>query len=341
MKALLVRLSAVGDVVHTLPTLAAMGRQGWNVGWVVEPPGRALLADHPLVTPLVPAPAARSFGAQAARAALRTLRREHFDVAFDLQGLWKSALWTRLSGARRQVGFARSGRREPASALLVRERVPLDPKVTHVIDKNLSLLRAVGLDAVGLREFPLPASGDRAAHVETRLAQLGLSEFVILNPGGGWTSKLWPAEHYATLARSLRSEGLASLVTWGPGEEALAEHIVTASGGAAVRCFATTLLEYGALAQRARLVVGADTGPLHLACAVGTPVVGLYGPTDPARNGPFSPRDVTLRRVPPCAPCHRRSCQRHVGVMDAISPAEVLAAVQQRLRSASPAPVAF
>jgi ADP-heptose:LPS heptosyltransferase len=126
--------------------------------------------------------------------------------------------------------------------------------------------------------------------------------------------------------------GFRSLVTWGPGEERLAERVVAASRDAATRCFPTTLVEYVAIARRARLVVGADTGPLHLACAVGTPVVGIYGPTDPARNGPFSAQDVVVRRTPLCSPCHRKRCAIHDGVMGAITAAEVLRAIDRRLR---------
>jgi heptosyltransferase-1 len=168
--------------------------------------------------------------------------------------------------------------------------------------------------------------------VTARLAAIDAGTgFALLNPGGGWASKLWPAERFGELARGLAERGLRCLVTWGPGEEGLADRVVAASQGRAVRCFPTTLLEYVEVARRAQLVVSSDTGPLHLACAVRTPVVGIFGPTDPARNGPFSPHDLTVRRTPLCAPCHKRSCTTHEGVMDAISPAEVLLAVERRL----------
>jgi len=136
----------------------------------------------------------------------------------------------------------------------------------------------------------------------------GIGDFAVLNPGGGWASKLWPAERFGELARGLRDLGLRCLVSWGPGEEALADRVVAAADGAAVRSFPTTLLDYVEIARRARLVVAADTGPLHLACAVGTPVVALFGPTDPARNGPFAPADAVVRRTPACAPCYSRTC---------------------------------
>jgi ADP-heptose:LPS heptosyltransferase len=331
VKALLVRLSAIGDVVHTLPVLAALREHGWQTAWLVEPLARPLLAGNPALGELMEAPAARAFTLSVARRALREARHARPDVALDLQGLWKSAGWARLSGAARVIGYARRWRREPASALLIGERFEPPAEPVHVIDKNLALLRPLGIEAVGRREFPLPALDAEAAEVDRRLAGLGLAEFAILNPGGGWKSKLWPAERFGALASALRERGLAALVTWGPGEDALADRVVSASDGAARRCFATTLREYVALARRARVVVAADTGPMHLAAAVGTPVVALFGPTDPARNGPFSPADEVVRRAPPCAPCHRRACGVHDGVMDGIPVDEVLAAVERRL----------
>jgi heptosyltransferase-1 len=279
-------------------------------------------------------PPARSFRARQALAALSASRAERCDVAFDFQDLWKSAVWARASGAPRVVGQA-GGRREPWSALLLDERVD-DGDAVHVIDRNLALLRAVGIDAVGAREFPLPTPA-ASPTVAAALGAVGRA-FAILNPGGGWSSKLWPPENHGALARSLAADGLVPLVTWGPGEQPLADRVVAASGGRAIRCPPTTLLDYLELARRARLVVGADTGPLHLACAVGTPVVALFGPTDPARNGPFSTEDVVVRRPPPCAPCHRRRCPRHEGVMAAITVEEVEAAVERRLgRAHAPA----
>ncbi len=197
----------------------------------------------------------------------------------------------------------------------------------------------LGLDVLGLREFPLRGREAAAAGVAAALGEEGLSDFVVLNPGGGWASKMWPAESFGRVAQGLRDRGLAALVTWGPGEEKLAQRVVAASDGAARPCFPTSLLELIEVVRRARLVVAADTGPLHLACAVRTPVVGVFGPTDPARNGPWSPRDLTVRRVPLCAPCHRRRCALHEGVMEAIPPEEVLEAVDRR--SARPRPRAL
>jgi lipopolysaccharide heptosyltransferase I len=334
LRALVVRLSSIGDVVHTLPVADALKAHGWEIGWIVEPAALPLLAGNPAVTWVTPAPAARAFRLSSARLAAVAVRERRYDLALDLQGLWKSAAWARVSGARRVLGFARSFRREPASALLMGERAEIPSQAVHVIDKNLALLRTLGIEAIGSRSFPLPRDQQVAERVERRLHQAGVEDYAVLNAGGGWRSKLWPAAGFGAVGIALAERGLTPLVTWGPGEEALADGVVAASKGAAQRCFATTLPELVEVLRRAHLVLAADTGPLHLACAVATPVVGLYGPTDPARNGPFADADRVVRRTPPCAPCHRRACPIHDGVMSSLPVDEVVAAVDARLAAA-------
>ncbi|PYQ15437.1 MAG: hypothetical protein DMF80_09030 [Acidobacteria bacterium] len=335
MKALLVRLSAIGDVVHTLPALAALHDHGWETGWVVEPPARPLLEANPSLSRLWPAPAARLSSWGVAHRVLTGVRAKEYDVALEFQGLWKSATWARLAGAGRVVGLARRWRREPGSAALLGERVELPAGVVHVIDENLALLRPLGIEAVGRREFPLPPAVIEGHEVARGLAALGLESFAVLNPGGGWASKLWAPERFGAVARGLRDRGLPCVVTWGPGEERLADRVVQSSADAARRAFPTTLLHYVELVRRSRLVVAADTGPLHLACAVGTPVVALFGPTDPARNGPFAPGDVVVR--PPSLEADAPTGRYRVegAVMDEITPEQVLAAVDRRLAGAA------
>jgi ADP-heptose:LPS heptosyltransferase len=330
LKALLIRLSSIGDVVHTLPALAALRSHGWEAGWLVEPPARVLLDGNPSLSQVFAVPAAKAFRWREALLTVRSLRAGRFDAALDFQGLWKSAAWARASRARRVVGWTGEARREGASTLLIGERLRHDGS-GHVIDKNLALLRPLGIDAVGTREFPLPRPREAVVRVAAGLAELAPEGFVVLNPGGGWGSKLWSPERFGELARGLRAAGVRALVTYGPGEQDLADRVVAHSEGAAVRSFPTTLVDYVELARRARLVVAADTGPLHIACAVGTPVVALFGPTDPSRNGPFAADDTVVRRTPVCAPCYSRSCVRHRGVMDEIGAAEVLTAVSRRL----------
>jgi heptosyltransferase-1 len=334
MKALVMRLSSIGDVVHTLPVLAALRAHGWDVDWMVEPRALPLLDGHPGIHRVIRVPKAGALRPRMMRAVIHELRGEAYDVALDLQGLWKSAVWARLSGAQRVVGYAAPWRREPMSSWLIPEQFSLPSGIVHVIDLNLALLRTLDIEAIGWREFPLPNTDAQKQLVEKKLAELGLGPFAILNPGGGWPSKLWATDRFGLVARALKERGLASIVTWGPGEERMAKDVVAASGGAAVLAFPTDLLEYVELARRAQVVVAADTGPLQLACAIGTAVVGIYGPTDPARNGPFQPDDIVVRRTPLCAPCHRRRCPLHVGVMKAIQPEEVVRAIETRLSGA-------
>ncbi len=327
------RMSSIGDVVHALPAAAALGRAGHEVSWLVEPLAAPLVAGNPAVARTIIAPSKRRFDLAVARRVIGELRAGGYDAALDLQGLWKSAAWARLSGARRVIGYESSGRREGSSSILLGERQPAITGTRHVIDLNLSLLESLGLREVGAREFPLPAESE-AGSLTARLEEAGFGDFCVLNPAGGWANKLWPAERFGELAAPLLERGLTPVVTWGPGEEGLADLIVAASSGAAVKCFATTLLGLVAVLRRAKLLVAADTGPLHIACAVGTPVVGLYGPTDPARNGPFSHDDEVVRRAPRCAPCHKRRCRVHEKIMEEIPTSEVVAAMARRLARA-------
>jgi hypothetical protein len=205
LRALVVRLSSIGDVVHTLPAAAALQAHGWDVGWLAEPASRPLLEGNPAVSRVAVAPRARAFRLAGALAALRALRADAYDVALDLQGLWKSAAWARLSGAPRVLGFGRSWRREPASAFLLGETAELPPEAVHVIDKNLALLRRLGIETLGSRSFPLPDTRAEATSAERGLSSIGLEAFVVLNAGGGWASKLWPPERFGALGVRARS----------------------------------------------------------------------------------------------------------------------------------------
>ncbi|MEO8198832.1 MAG: glycosyltransferase family 9 protein [Thermoanaerobaculia bacterium] len=330
-RVLLVRLSAIGDIVHTLPVAAALAEAGYEVVWAVQPAGRLLVEGNPAVASCMVIPASSPFRPAAIFRAIGALRAARPETALDLQGLWKSSFWARASGATRRIGWSGPARREPASSVLLTERRALPASIAHVIDKNLALLATLGLDAVGRRDFPLPPFEREAARVDRELAALDLERPVLLHPGGGWVSKLWPAESYGELASRLARRRIPTLVSWGPGEEGLAERVVAASGGTAIACFPASLLELAALARRARAIVAADTGPLHLACAVGAPAVALFGPTDPARNGPWNQSDRVVSRRPPCFPCHRRDCATHRGILNEIPVAEVEQALLQRI----------
>jgi ADP-heptose:LPS heptosyltransferase len=274
----------------------------------------------------------------APRQQLRRLRASAFDIALDFQGLLKSAAISRLSGARRRYGFAREHLREPASRFLLTDTVGVPPR-THVIRKNLALaasaLRIEVPSEAPDFAFPIkisPAHDTEAAEAVERAGE----RFAILNPGGGWPTKLWDAERFGALADALRTQyGLRSIVTYGPGERELAERVTGASRVTdATVALSPTLKGFYALARRASLYVGGDTGPTHLAVAAGAPVVGLFGPTEWWRNGSPREEDICVERedIDCRTDCHRRACDKWI-CMD-IEVGRVLDAAGERLRRA-------
>jgi len=319
---LVVRLSAMGDVIHTLPAAQAL-RQAFPqamIGWVLEERWAELLcaagtarrgarsAQRPLVD-WVHTVHLKEWGKsvfsiatleQVARV-WNDVRAARYDEAIDLQGALRSALIARWSGARVVYG-ARQPRESPASLWYTRQATV---RGAHVIEQNLSVVEAI----IGRKpsapavEFPIDAAAED--NVEERLRHAGIWEFAILNPGAGWGAKQWPAERYGKVARELAKSGVQSIVNFGPRETELAREVETASEGAA-RAVECSIGELIALTRRARLFVGGDTGPLHLAAALQVPVVAIFGPTDPARNGPYGTRSVVLRN-PESATTHARN----------------------------------
>lgn len=315
---LIVRLGAMGDVLHALPAVAAL-RHAYpraRIGWIIERRWQSLLAaespgrtpDHtqdcaplsparPLVDCIHPvdtrlwrsAPFTRKT-LHELKTAFSNMRSLHYEVAIDFQGALKSALAGRLSGASELNGFTRP-REVPASILYTRRIIASG---THVIDQNLSLAAALtGLPSSGI-DFPLPHDTAAEHQCESELARMGITQFAILTPGAGWGAKQWPAARYGELAASLGKLGLRSLINAAPGEEALAATVVEHSGGAAIS-LACSLPHLIAFTRRAQLFIGGDTGPMHLAAALKVPVVALFGPTDPSRNGPYTANCVVIR----------------------------------------------
>ena len=339
MKVLIVRLSALGDIVHALPVLAAIrrARPDAQVDWLVEENYASILSIVSGLHRRVIVRATKSFGAPDAISfggglgyvqAVAHLRAQNYDCALDLQGLLKSAGWARSSGAARVIGFDRANLREAQAAALYSETVT-PPDGVHVIHKNLSLLRAIGVttDAIAMPLQP-QASADTLRAIESA----GVRRYVVLNPGAAWPNKRWPPDRFGALAAALRDRtGLRSLVTWGPSERDLADAIVGASSGAAAAAPATSVSDLGVLMRDAALVVSGDTGPLHIAAAMGTPLVGLYGPTWPERNGPWDPNDVVISRAGVCVCHHKRQCLRGAPCIDEITLDEVVAASEARL----------
>ena len=243
------------------------------------------------------------------------LRRRNYSCAIDFQGLYKSALLARFSGAPRRIGFDRQFAREPGASGFYTERVI--PTGRHVAEMNVSLAVAAGALNTGALACPLRLPAEEPPALREMLQREGLGEFCVISPGGGWRSKCWPPERYGALCAELwRRLSVRAIVNAGPGEEELARAVVASAAPARPVVFSPALRELAALLKKARLVVAADTGPLHLAAALGTPVVALFGPTDPVRNGPIPKGTVlrnaaeTRRRPTNGAKAMRRPCLR-------------------------------
>lgn len=330
---LIVRLGALGDVVHAMPVVSAIrrGLPSAQVDWLIDPRYAAvvrMVRGLGEAIPFDPRGLLRGGDRAATMATLRTIRSREYDVVLDLQGLLKSAVTARLVGGKRTIGFARRQLREPLAGLFYSDAIDTSA-TTHIIEKNLAVLGALGMTTT-TPEFSLDIPPSAAAD-EVR-ARVGEPGYVVLNPGAAWPNKRWPASRFGALAASVRAtSGLRSVVLWGPGEEALADEVVAASEGAAERSPRTGILDLFAVTRGARLVVSGDTGPLHIAAAVGTPVVALFGPTFPERNGPWQADDISLSEASRCECHYQRTCRRAVPCIDAISGDAVLDAVTRRL----------
>jgi lipopolysaccharide heptosyltransferase I len=326
---LIIRLGSLGDVVHGIPAAAALRRHFPQAGidWLVDPRYLELLnlvegLNHRI--PFDP----RGLTRGGAWSVVGDLRRTRYDAVLDMQGLVKSAAIARLVGARRTIGFPRAHLRERLAELFY-TATPDPDAAAHVIDKGLSLLAPLGVvDRTITFPIAVPRSSVAAALAE-RFAPDG---YALINPGAAWPNKRWPPARFGAVAAAThREHGLRSIVLWGPGEEALASSVVAASGGAAEAAPPTTIPDIVAITHRARLMVSGDTGPLHIGGAVGTPLVALFGPTYPERNGPWSPHDVVLSRVHTCSCLYERRCRREIPCIDDIVVEEVVHAVRQRL----------
>jgi heptosyltransferase-1 len=346
---LIVRLSSMGDVIHALPA-AAMLRQALpnvSLGWLIEERWTELLcapacplsgprsAERPLVDHIHPLNlkhwrsdlfATKTW--ERIAAGVSYLRAEHYQLALDLQGAARSAILARCSGAPSIYGAAQP--RENVASMWYTTRVMA--RGTHVVERYCALAQSVTGRVVPIPPAQFPRDSRAEEAVQCRLRRLGAEEFVILSPGAGWGAKQWPAERYGEVASALAGDGLKPILNCGPDEEAVAGTAESASAGTAV-AMSWSLSELVALTRRARLFIGGDTGPMHLAAALNIPVVALFGPTDPVRNGPFATRSIVLRN-----PASRTSLSHRHGPdpgLLAITTGEVIAAARRLLESAS------
>jgi lipopolysaccharide heptosyltransferase I len=325
---LIVRLGALGDVVHAIPAVAALRARypEARIDWLVDPRYTNLLqmmtgVDH--VIAMDP-----RGGVVTLLRTLGELRRTGYDAVVDLQGLLKSALLARAAGGRRVIGLPREHLREGLARFAYSETA--DPgRNPHVIRKGLGVMRALGVDDDRL-SFPLNLPRTTTADVAAR--QFEPDGFALINPGAAWPNKRWAPDRFGAVAAGIRERlNVRSLVVWGPGEQALASLVVEASRGAAEVAPPTDLVDLVAIARRAKVMIAGDTGPLHVAAAVGTPVVALFGPTFAERNGPWSPADIVVSRAARCVCHYERRCRLLQPCIDDIPVDEVLTAVEYRV----------
>jgi lipopolysaccharide heptosyltransferase I len=344
---LIIKPSSLGDVVHALPVLAALRRASADaqIAWLVNDGLAPLLEGHPLLDEVIRFDRVR-YGRmwRSPRVffdfwrLVAQLRRRRFDLVIDLQGLIRSGMLCRFSGAEQRVGFAEA--REGAWLFYSRRVRGPDPGA-HAVDRNLAVVRALGL-SVDRPEFPLglrAAERVAAAELLARAAGERVASFTAVVPGARWETKLWPVEKIAELIDRLHAEGLARCVLLGARDErAFAERIGAACRSGVIDLVGrTSLRQLAALLDLAERVVCHDSGPLHIAAALGKPTVALFGPTNPERTGPYSDAARVVTHPVACAPCYRRACPyEHQDCLRRLEVETVLAEVRGLGREAAP-----
>lgn len=330
---LIVRLSAIGDVVHAMPCLTALRRAlpESRIGWVVGDAAAELLRPRKDLDRLYVVSRERGRPLRSASSFIRSARRiarDGYQCSFDLQGLTKSSLLPYVAGVSKRIGFDGENGRELSrffnNALIAPPR-----EARHVLEKNLSLLEAAGLKGPGGPAFGMEPPPEAESFARAWLEGEGLEPggYLALNPGAGWDSKRWPVRHFRRLALSLKDKfGLEEIVLWGTERE---RSWAAEIGRPAPR---TTLWQMAAFAALARAFVGGDTGPTHMAAALGVRTLGLFGASDPERNSPYGPRVKVVTAGTECSPCWKTRCPRgQVECMEKLLPETVLDELEEFL----------
>jgi len=306
---LVVKFGSLGDIVHCLPSVAQL-RNAFpdaEIDWLIERKNKIVVELSGLDVQLIPIDTYQwrnSPGIGSAKEIAElvwALSTDGYACTIDFQGLLKSAFFAYLSGAPIRIGWERDFLKESVSRFFYTEVVT--PKRIHIIDQQMELLTPIGIDPNWETEVRLQAGESARSSVRQKLA--GLTDYIVINPGGNWPTKCWEPERFGDLALRLMNEGHPIVVTWGPGEEDLVRRLVR-SAGHGIHEIPTTLEELVALCETARLFIGGDTGPMHFAAAVGTPIVAIFGPTSSDRNGPFRREDIVVERRLSCRPCYER-----------------------------------
>jgi lipopolysaccharide heptosyltransferase I len=341
---LLVKPSSFGDIIHTLPVLDAI-HHSWPrtaVDWIVKPEWMVLLEGHPMLREVLPFP----MSWRAWRQTIPLIRQRRYDMVLDLQGLLRSGLLSRFTGAPMRIGFA-SGREGSPWCYTRRVGLPggspmgpvgSDPTPMHAIDRYLHLAREAGVSVQKPVRFPLPSWPDAERWADRCWDEMGVRSndmVCVIHPAARWATKRWPAERFAALAdRVVAERGWRVVVVAGAREREQGSE-VTALMQRPHRDLSgrTSLPQLAALLRRAAVLVTNDSGPMHLAVAVGTPVVALFGPTDPRAVGPYGLGHVILRKGIDCSSCSRQRCVNTLACLTAISVDEVSTAIENARRA--------
>jgi heptosyltransferase-1 len=330
---LIIKPSSLGDIVDALPVLAELRRAypRAHIAWLTNTEYAGLLDGHPYLDEVIPFDR-RRFGrlwrqpaivADLARV-VAFVRGHEFDLVLDLQGLLRSALLSWVSGARVRVGFADARELAP---LFYTHRVRCPPGVRHAVDRNLSVVRTLGI-APGPAHFELglrPEEREAARRMLAAAAGRPLAHFCALLPGARWESKRWPARRWAELIGLLQQEGHECVLLGAPEDRAIGHQIQRECAAAVVSLVGcTTLRQLAALLDLAQCVICQDSGPMHIAAALGRPVLALFGPTSAMRTGPYGPLARVVSRPIECAPCYRRICPlKHQACLKELTAAQV------------------
>lgn len=340
---LIIKLGAIGDVIHSLPVLSTLRAclPKVHLSWAVEEKAAPVLKGNPDLDELILLERKRLGGPSAFHYFprwFRILRAKRFDCTLDLHNLFKTGIIAYASGAPLRVGFWKF--REGNFIFMNRWVRPL-LQYRHAVEKYLSLLEPLGIhEAQWVRCFPLTWSSNDEERIEQFWAQQGLAQnerVIAINPGAHWPSKRWMPERYAKVADQLvKQRGMRALILWGPGERPIAKAVASAMTEKAVIAPEITLKQLMALIRHCRLLISGDSGPLHIAAALGIPTVALFGPSDPKRNGPYGEGHAVVQSsVPPATHWQRKG--RGSRWMEAITVDQALEAAIKQLQ-VSPSP---
>lgn len=335
---LIIRLSSLGDIIHTLPAFSALRKNfpEANISWVVEDKGREILDFVPGIDKTIAAKTEgwrlhrKKFWKEISRLK-RELKNEN-QISLDFQGLAKSGFIALISGSKKRIGFHRKNLREPLASLFYTERLEEIPETIHVISKNLKLLTKLGIQEEKY-EFPLALPAELSEAVKAKLRKTGYDEqkkLILFNVGAAWETKRWFPEKWVELIEMMKTKEFFPLLLWGNEEEKALATEVHEKTQIPIAPF-LSLKEVMALVKESSLLVSGDTFSLQVACAFSRPVVGIFGPSNPRRNGPFNPHDKVAFHEIECSNCYKRKCPT-TECLKKITPQEVAALSHQLLK---------